>query len=188
MFGQEVSSALYGAWRLARLDPAGLGFFDRSREGLIRSFRAAIFVYPAFLLLLGLRIEDKVWEQSGAGRIILIETIGYVVSWTAFPLATLRLARFLDRETRWPGFIVAFNWSQVLEYVLVLFCAGLAISGVLPAGVGAGLLHATTIACLLYEWYIARVALDVPGTAATIAVLIELVISGIVNRVTEILY
>jgi hypothetical protein len=188
MFGQEVSAAFYGAWRLARLDPAGLGFFDRSRTGLIRSFRAAILVYPAFLLLLGLRIDEKVWAQSGTARIILVETIGYVVTWTAFPLAVLQLARFLDREARWPDFTVVYNWSQVPESVLVLACAGLAMTGVLPPGLGTGLLEASSIACLLYEWYVARVALDVPGVPATIAILIELVIYELVNRVAQLLY
>jgi hypothetical protein len=188
MLGQEVSYALYGAWRLARLDPAGLGFFDRSREGLIRSFRAAIIVYPFFLLLLVLRVEDTAWQQAGAARVILIETIGYVISWTAYPLATLQLARFLDRTERWPGFIVVYNWSQILQTVLFLAAAALAASGVLPAGLGRNLLLLATIAILLYEWYIARVALDVPGTAATVAVLIDLVIGVLVAHVAEALY
>jgi hypothetical protein len=188
MLGQEVSYALYGAWRLARLDPAGLAFFDRSREGLIRSFRAALFVYPIYLLLLRYDVSDKVWDESGVGRVLVVSTIGYVISWVAFPLAMLQLSRYLDREARWPGFVVVYNWAQIPEWGLQLLAAALAASGVLPEGLSATLLIAVFFACLLYEWYIARVALDVSGTAAVIAVLIDLVLSRLIYRVTDFLY
>ena len=55
-----------------------MALFDRSVTGFWRSFTAALLVYPAFLLLLGLRIEDAEWASSGVARILLIETIGYV--------------------------------------------------------------------------------------------------------------
>jgi hypothetical protein len=91
----EVSSALHGAWRLAFLDRAGMAYFDRSERGFWQSFSAAVLVYPAFLVLLGLHVADAQWEASGSARIILVETIGYVISWVGFPLLMLEVARFL---------------------------------------------------------------------------------------------
>ena len=42
----SVIRSIYGAWRLALLDPSGLNWFDVSIEGFWRSFFAAAIVAP----------------------------------------------------------------------------------------------------------------------------------------------
>ena len=39
---REVITALYGAYRLARFDPGGLGFYEVTVQGFWRSFFAAV--------------------------------------------------------------------------------------------------------------------------------------------------
>src|SRR5438105_15869578 len=96
----EVQLAVGGALRLARGDPRGLGFFDTSIEGFWRSFRAGLICYPFFLLLLAFRVSAAHRDTSGVPRIVIVETIGYVISWVAFPLFMLPLSRWLGREAR----------------------------------------------------------------------------------------
>jgi hypothetical protein len=115
----EVQLAVGGALRLARGDPRGLGLFDTSIEGFWRSFRAAGICYPLYLLLLSFRVSAAQWEASGVATIVIVETIAYVISWVSFPLLILPLARWLDRENRFLAFIVAYNWSQVPQTVLL---------------------------------------------------------------------
>src|SRR5437763_15002635 len=91
----EVRLAVGGALRLARGDPRGLGFFDTSIDGFWRSFRAAVICYRFFLILLGFRVSTAHWEPSGLMRIVIVETLGYRISWIAFPLLMLPLSRLL---------------------------------------------------------------------------------------------
>jgi hypothetical protein len=181
----EVSTALHGAWLLARLDRRGMGYFDRSEAGFWKSFTAAVLVFPAFLILLGLRIEDAEWSSSGVVRILLVETIGYVVAWTAFPLMMLPVTRFLGRENRWLEFIIAYNWSQVLQYALFLLATILAGSGAFPSSLATGIASAATVAVLLYEWFVARAALDTGAAGATMIVLVDLVLGVLITRVAD---
>ena len=184
----DIANALVGAWRLARFDRSGLSFFGRDKAAFIGSFRAAIIAYPAFLILLLLRLTDAEWQETDWLHLFLVETIGYVIAWAAFPLLMLPVTRFLGREHLWLGFIVVYNWSQVLQYALFLIATGLAESGLLPSPLAAGIATAATVAVLGYEWFIARVALDISATAAVMIVLVDLVLGTIVSRAAEALH
>lgn len=185
---RDVSQGMYGAWRLARLDRGAMLWFDRSREGVYRSFWAAAVTYPGFLILLGLRVDPPQWAQSGALRILLVETIGYVIGWTAFPLIILPFCRWLGRAEQAFDFIIAYNWSQVLQTAVFLAIAGLMAGGFLPASLATLVAVASTLAVLVYEWFIARVALEAGGVAATAVVLIDLVLGELLSQVTQSLY
>src|SRR5882757_1850040 len=110
----EISDALHGAWRLACLDRRGMAYFARGEAAFWRSFRAAIILYPVFLIMLALRPGDPESPGGEWGRVLLVETIGYVISWTAFPLMMLPITRFLGREQLWLDFMIVYNWSQIL--------------------------------------------------------------------------
>ena len=181
----EVSLALLGAWRLARLDRTGLAYFDRSLDGFWRSYLAAALSYPPFLLLLALTLPDEQWASSGAARVVMVETISYAIVWIGYPLLLLPLTRFLGRPHRFFDFFVAYNWAQVLESAVLLAANGLAASGILPRAAAGVLVLAAEIAILLYEWFIARVALDVARGPATLVVLVNLVFVVLVIRVAE---
>jgi hypothetical protein len=184
----EVQLAVGGALRLAVGDRRGLGLFDISVDGFWRSFRAGAICYPLYLLLLSFRVSGPLWETSGVTSIIVVETIAYVISWVAFPLVILPLARQFGRDDRFLAFMVAYNWAQIPQTGLIVLVGLDSATGLLPASGAhlAGLLAA--IATLVYEWYIARVALAVTGAQATLVVIIDLVLSSALGRVAESLY
>ena len=184
----EVQLAVGGALRLARGDPRGLGFFDTSIDGFWRSFRAGLICYPFFLILLAFRVSAAHWEASGVMRIVIVETIGYVISWVAFPLLMLPLSRWLGREDRFLPFMVAYNWSQLPQTALFVILAADTASGLLPHAVAQFADFAAAVAVLLYEWYIARVALAVSSSQAVPVVLLDLVLGSVLSRITEALY
>ena len=184
----EVQLALGGALRLARGDPRGLGFFDTSIDGFWRSFRAAVICYPFFLILMAFRVSAAHWQASGIMPIVIVETIGYVISWAAFPLLMLPLSRWLGREDRFLPFMVAYNWSQLPQTALFVILALGAASGLLPRALSQFADFAAAVAVLLYEWYIARVALAVSPGQAVPVVLLDLVLGSVLSRITEALY
>jgi hypothetical protein len=184
----EVQTAVGGALRLAIGDRRGLKFFDVSIDGFWRSFRAGLICYPLYLVLVSFRVTAAQWETSGFAPILLIETIAYVISWVAYPLLILPVSRQLRRADRFLAFMVAYNWSQIPQ-TAVFVLVGLDGASGLQSSSGAhlaGLLAA--IAALVYEWYIARVALAVTGTQATLVVIIDLLLSTTVGRIALSLY
>ena len=184
----EVQLAIGGALRLARGDRRGLGFFDASIDGFWRSFRAALICYPPYLLHLRFRIDAPVWEAAGVVPILATETIAYVISWVAFPLLILPLARQLGRENRFLGFMVAYNWSQIPQAVLFVLIGLDGVTGLFPPSVVqvAGLL--AVIAVLVYQWFIARVALAVNAAQAMVVVIIDVVMGTALGHIAEQLY
>jgi hypothetical protein len=162
---REAAYALYGAYRLARLDPSGLQYFNATVEGFWRSFLAAAIVAPGYVILIGLElgqtpgVEDFDWE-----RIALVQAIAYVISWTAFPLALHYLTAVIGRQAEYVGYIVAYNWAAVLQMAVMLPAAGL--QAMLPGGAGGLIMLPVVLATAAYQWFIARAALRIGGGTA----------------------
>jgi hypothetical protein len=185
---REVSSGVYGAWRLARLDRGAMRWFDRSPEGVARSFWAAIICFPGFIALLALRVSPQDWIHSGVAHIFLVESIGYVVGWSAYPLAALGFCRLVGREEGGFDFVTAYNWSQILETLLFILVALVATLHLLSAAAAGILSMVALLAVLIYEWFIARVATGAGGLVATTLVLLDLVLGAGLSRITQGLY
>lgn len=184
----EGRLALIGLWRLARGDHDGLGWFDRSLDGFWRSFRAAIPCYPLYLLLLLLRVAAADWQNAGALRILVAETIGYVISWTAFPLAMLSVVRWIGRSDRFFDFMVPYNWYQLPQSVLFVAVGLVSADGLADSGAAQGVAVIAAAAVLGFEWYLARVALDTSRGGAALVVLVDLVLGALIDWASGSLY
>lgn len=184
----EAWQALAGTLRLARGDRGGLACFDRSLDGFWRSFRAAVICYPLYLILLAMRVTDAEWQSSGGWRIATVETIGYVIAWVTFPLLMLTVVRWIGRPHRFFDFMVPYNWCQVPQSALFVLVGLEAETGILEAHASEAIDVLAAIATLVYEWYIARVALETSGPAAVLVVLVDLVLGVFVSRVVGSLY
>lgn len=184
----ELRWALIGCLRLARGDRGGLAYFDRSLDGFWRSFLSAFVSYPFFLVLLTMRISLADWNAAGGLRIILAETIGYVISWVAFPLVMLSVLRWIGRGHRFFDFMVPYNWCQLPQSVLFVLVGLESETGAFSDPISQTIEIAAAIAVLVYEWYIARVALETSGAAATLVVLVDLVLGVVVTRAAGNLY
>jgi hypothetical protein len=184
----EVRQALGGALRLAVGDRRGLRCFDASIDGFWRSFRAAAICYPLYLFLLALRVSHAQWQQSGVTTILVVETIDYVISWVIFPLVILPLCGMLQRDDRFFAFMVAYNWSQVPQTALFAVIGIDGLTGLLSAASLPGAEFVAALATMVYEWYIARVALAIGAAAAVLIVLIDLLLGTALSRLAEALY
>ena len=184
----EVQLALAGCLRLARGDRGGLACFDRSLDGFWRSFRAAVISYPLYLVLLAMRVSVAEWQTSGGWRIVMVETIGYVIAWVAFPLLMLNVVRWIGREHRFFEFMVPYNWCQVPQSALFVLVGLESASGILSIQASQAIDIVAALATLVYEWFIARVALDTTGLVAVFVVLVDLVLGVLVSHVTGRLY
>jgi branched-subunit amino acid transport protein AzlD len=184
----EVRLALVGALRLAKGDRGGLSCFDRSLDGFWRSFRAAVIAYPLYLMLLMMRVTIAEWERSGGLYIIVVETIAYVIAWVAFPLAMMTVTRWLNRSHRFFDFMVPYNWSQLPQSALFVLVGLQAESEAISAQPAQVIEIAAAIAVLVYEWFIARVALETTASAAALVVLVDLFLGVFISHVASSLY
>ena len=178
----EFSRATYGAWRLALLDADGLRYFDDTIGAYWQSFQAAVILAPAYAILVALRLSANPTE-AGVMQVFLVEVIAYVINWTALPLVMIYVCDKMGRYDRYLRFVVAHNWSAVIQMAVFLAAMMLA-RGVLGSGLGAMLNFTAVIAILAYQWFVARTALGIDGLPAAAIVGLDLVISIVLNSVT----
>lgn len=176
----EVASGVYGAWLLARRRPEGLNWLDASIDGFWRSFWAAVLVAPAFLVL---ELITGGFGKDPGVRAIAVKLIAYVIDWVAFPLLMAFIADSLGKGAGYLRYIVAYNWSAVVQMAVLLPAAVLAVLA--PSGATVMLVQGVFIVLLVYRAYVAHVALEVGiGTAAGI-VLMDVLLSGLTNAVSD---
>jgi len=97
----------------------------------------------------------------------------------------LPVSRFLGREERWLGYIIAYNWAQIPQQLLALASTLLVAGGLLPAP---PVFAVTIAAVLVYGAFIARVALDVSRTVATMIVLLDFTLGIFLSQVFQALH
>jgi hypothetical protein len=177
---QEVSRGIYGAWLLARKDAKGVFLFDNTVEAFWRSFWAAGVALPLYGILLVLR-------NSGAtigvapGAALLIHSIAYVLGWIAFPFAMFHVARMFDRQHWYCRYIAAYNWAVVLQLSLMMLVSSIVATGIFSSAIGTALTVGTVLAVLTYQGFIARVALQATIPGAVGIVLLDLVLSLMID-------
>jgi hypothetical protein len=178
---RDIAAALYGAYRLARFDVSGHKFFDISNAGFWRSFYAAVLIAPFYFVLLNLRLAE--FSDVPAIRFFALESIAYVIAWVAFPLLMASLVRQIKVDHNYIRFIVAYNWSAVLQNALFLPIEIFAMAGILPTDAAnlLGLMALVTI--VIYIWFVTRTALDVTGSMAAGIVGIDLIMSILINTI-----
>lgn len=172
---REVSYGLFGAWRLAHLDPRGMDYFDATVEGFWRSFWAAALMAPPYAILVLLQLYERPddWDSL---RVLLVETIGYTIAWTAFPLAVWYLLGALGKQQRYISYIVAYNWSNLIQIAVMLPVVALEAADALPGTVTGILFVVAFAAVLYYQYFVARTALDVDMSIAAGLVFIDLML------------
>jgi hypothetical protein len=83
--------------------------------------------------------------------------------------------------------MVSHNWCQVPQSVLLVLVGIESETGILSAQASETLDVVAAIVTLVYEWYIARIALETTGSAAFV-VLVDLVLGVALNCVSGSLY
>lgn len=180
----QAATSLYGVYRLARLDPGGMAYLDASLEGFWRSFWAAAIVAPFYGVLLAVRQEADMAEAETL-RYWAVEGIAYAIGWLLYPVVMLSIANLLEREERYLGYIVAYNWATVLQYAIFLSVAFLHAAGFLSADMATALMLILFLPILVYVGFIAKTALGIPvGTAAGLVVL-DFVLGLIIDAVSD---
>jgi hypothetical protein len=177
---RELIISLYGAWRLARLDPRGFACFDASAEGARRSFWAAALVAPLYAVML---VAGSHGDHDDTLRYYVVETIAYSITWTAYPVLAEWLTQLLGCRERFEGYLVAYNWSMVVQNAAILPVAILAALGALPAEAAQTMWLIVFLLILVYLTFIARIALAVSPITAAGLVILDVLLSALIDAI-----
>lgn len=180
----EIASGIYGAWRLARGDVGGIGYFNATKQGFWRSFLAMVIVAPLFASVLLLIYEDAV-DQYEPVRFFSVHAIGYVTAWFLFPLIMFYVVQAIDRERRFFAFIAAYNWASVIQNFIYIPVVVVAQLGVIPPNLTYFLVFAIKTLVFVYTWFIARAGLGIAGPLAAAIAAGDLVLAGVMNWIID---
>lgn len=181
---REIFYGLYGAYRLCRFDPQGLAYFNATHEGFWRSFFSAVLVAPIQIIITLVNLRGMPIRADFI-RAFLIETLAYIILVFAYPLVMYYVAELLDRRRLYVNYVVAYNWVGVILALLALPIVLLGLGDVLPHNVVAMANLAVTIVTLVMLWYIAKVALQVPGLTASGLVVLDVTLGYIIRIITD---
>jgi hypothetical protein len=94
----------------------------------------------------------------------------------------------IGRPQRFFYFMVPYNWSQLPQSALFVLIGLETKSGVLGAEPAQAIEVAAAVAVLVYEWFIARVALDTTASVAVFVVVVDLLLGALISHVASGLY
>lgn len=149
---------------LARGRAVGAAAFAPTMEDARASFLAALICLPIFLVLRSLAGPASL-DGLDPVRALAADLIAYVCSWAGFALASLPVAEAMGRGALWPRFIAAWNWANLVQYLVLAVLT-------LPALMGLPGLLVDTLGLLglgyamWLQWFAARAALGVSGLRA----------------------
>jgi hypothetical protein len=172
-----IEAGLRGVLMLARGQAHGAMLIEDTPEGAARSFWSAAICLPGFLALVMLDwAEDP--PAAGVAYALLVQIIAHAAGWAGFAVASQALAQAAGRGAEWPHFIAAWNWANVVQYLLLLAVSLPPLLG-LPQPLASALAVATLGYQLWLVWFLAKTTLRSRGLA--IAVLgLDLVVGVVV--------
>ncbi|MGC2857043.1 hypothetical protein ACM64Y_16340 [Novispirillum sp. DQ9] len=178
---REIAGALFGLSRLLRLDAQGLTYFNASPAGLWRSFWIAAFVLPLHLVQSFIHYGRSEQVAVSGFTYFVLELESYVIGWFLFPLVMVWISGLLDRWPNYFAFLVPYNWFQLVIAAVILPLSILGGIGGLPPEAASLLMLMAASAALLYTGFIAHKALDISGITAAGIVLLDVLLSFLVN-------
>jgi len=178
----EFASGLHGALLLARGRIDGLRYVEADEAGAARSFWAAAVALPLFLVL---RLAGEGWDAAAAfaPHGVLLAIAGYVIGWVGFALLSRPCARAIGKGEHWPRFLVAWNWCNVVQNLLLVGALPPDILGA-PSWVGEAAWLVALGWALWLEWFATRLTLGVGAGVAAVFVGLDIMFGILVDIAT----
>jgi hypothetical protein len=176
------ASGLQGALLMAQGRIEGLRYVAADESGAARSFWAAAVALPLFLLL---RLAGEGWDVGAAlaPHGLLLAICGYVIGWVGFALLSRPLVHAMGKGEHWPRFIVAWNWCNVVQNLLLVGALPPDILGA-PPWVGEAAWLVALGWALWLEWFAVRLTLGVGVAAAAVIVGVDALFGIFVDVLT----
>ena len=168
-----IRCGIAGAVRLAQGQADGLTWIARDPDAARTSFWAVAICLPAMLML---RLSALPPTAAGLSpHDVLAPVLLYGIGWAGYALLSRQIVTAMGRQPRWPLFIAAWNWCNVVQYAL-FFAASVPGWAGAPAWLGQALTIVGLCWALWLQWFATRLALDVGRWRAVLLVVVDLLI------------
>jgi len=179
----SVINGLAAAWLFARGRAAGLLLFPPGMDTARHSFLAALVCLPVFVVLRLIAWWAQGAPPSGVPLALAGDLVGYALGWVGFALASKILADRAKRGGNWPQFIAAWNWTNLVQYLLLVVLLVPSALG-LPSWVTNTMGLVAVGYAMWLEWFVTRTALGVPSGTAITFVVLDLALGLFIGSVT----
>ncbi|MDE0728291.1 MAG: hypothetical protein OSB82_17735 [Alphaproteobacteria bacterium] len=179
----EVTRSIHGAWRIARMDPDALNYFELSIDGFWRSFVALLVVAPFYIMFLILNHGSQPGLELPTGPVVstefyvAVKLIAYIIGWLIFPLVMVPISRLLDLSQSYIPYIIVWNWSNVLVMAVILPTLLLFPPADQTGAAAKMVLMGAQITMLFYGFLVARAGLRCKILTAVGIVVLDLLLS-----------
>jgi len=179
----SVINGLAAAWLFARGRAAGLLLFPPGMDTARHSFLAALVCLPIFVVLRLIAWWAQGAPPSGVTVALAGDLVGYTLGWVGFALASKLLADQAKRGENWPQFIAAWNWTNLVQYMLLVVLLVPSALG-LPSWVANAMGLVAVGYAMWLEWFVTRTALGVRSSTAILFVVLDLALGLFIGGLT----
>ena len=172
----EIAKALSGAIQLAKFDKAGHSAFGHTGEAAKRSFFVAVIVAPMFLLWVATHGIDTAIDVPLPSE-LTFAFLSYVCGWLIFPILMWHVSEKLGCRAQFFHFLAAYNWAAVIQNGLFMAMDVIFVSIGAPEGARGLFGLILLVYVLLYAWFVAKSALDLPAGPACLVVALDMMAS-----------
>ncbi|WP_413207249.1 hypothetical protein [Rhodospirillum sp. A1_3_36] len=175
---EQAARVLRGLGWLLRLNPLGFKEFENTPREALRSFGAALFLAPVFVLYATM---DRLSGDEASGSLLafaFLKLAHYIIGWTLFPVVMEGVSHLLGRRQVYFRWLAAYNWLQVpfmLAYLPVAVASLLGAGG--PGGPVAFLDLALFLGMAIYLGFLARHGLGLTLSSAVAVVILDLILT-----------
>jgi len=179
----SVINGLAAAWLFARGRAAGLLLIPPGMDTARHSFLAALVCLPIFVVLRLIAWWAQGAPPSGVPVALAGDLVGYTLGWVGFALASKLLADQAKRGENWPQFIAAWNWTNLVQYMLLVVLLVPSALG-LPNWVSNAMGLVAVGYAMWLEWFVTRTALGVQSSTAILFVVLDLALGLFIGGLT----
>lgn len=183
-----VGNGLQAALLLARGRREGMDVLMPREEPALRvaarSFWAAALSLPAFVCLQLTDLAQAKTVPADMAHGFALDLLGFVISWTAFALLSRHAVAALGRAALWPRYIAAWNWVQVVQFLLLVAASLPPLLG-LPDLVGDTARLVAIGWALWLEWYATRLALECRAGQAMALVALDVAVGTLIPALMQ---
>lgn len=176
----EVAQSLRGSWRLMDEGEQALKDFNISSDGFVKSFAAIILTAPAFIAILAAeRLRSGYANEAGlftAPELALHALALHAISFVILPAIILGLFWGIARTARGTGFIITWNWTEVIITMLLAVPAALYAAGLFDGRMAFVVTLAFWVIAARLRYGVARSALGIARPLAFGVVLLTVAV------------
>ncbi|MDA0998126.1 MAG: hypothetical protein O2944_07965 [Proteobacteria bacterium] len=139
---------------------------------------------PMFLFWIGMH-GTGMGEDVPLPLALIYECMAYAVGWLLFPLIAYYLCVHVERADQYVRYIVAYNWSSVIQNGLFFLLNVPTALGLMGPNARSFFGLILLLYILTYGWFVAKSALGLTPQRAAIFVAADFITSMLWERVTD---